>query len=310
MIIKIRAAAIVCAVLAASAAAAQEMEPRAYSPSPVGMSYVVVSSSWSSGSVIFDPTLPITDVHANVDGITVAVGHTFDLFGRLGQISAALPYVRGDLTGQIQEQAASTSRSGLSDLRLRLSVNLLGNPAMSPRDFARSPRRTILGASVSVAAPSGQYYPGKLINLGNNRWAVKPEVGVSVPYRRLDADAYVAVWLFTNNDDFYPGGHLRAQDAVVSLQAHVSYTLRPRLWIAGDATWYAGGQTRVDDGAPSTSVQNTRAGVTLSIPVAARSSFKIAYGNGVIVRSGTNFSTVAIAWQLLFPPRPSRPASP
>ena len=191
MIARIGAAAIVCAVLAAPLAAAQEMEPRAYSPSPVGMSYVVVSSSWSSGSVVFDPTLPITDVHANVDGITVAVGHTFDLFGRLGQISAALPYVRGDLTGQIQEQAASTSRSGLSDARFRLSVNLLGNPAMSPRDFARSPRRTILGASVSVAAPTGQYYPGKLINLGNNRWAIKPEVGVSVPYRRLDADAYV-----------------------------------------------------------------------------------------------------------------------
>jgi len=291
------------AVLAARPVLAQDMEPKAYSASPVGVNYFVTSSSWSSGSVVFDPTLPVTDVHADVRGIVVAVGHSFHLFGDLAVVTAALPYVSANVTGRVQEQAAATARSGLGDARIKLSVNLRGNPAMSLREFVKAPRRTIVGASVTVSAPAGQYYPGKLINVGNNRWAFKPEVGVSIPIRRLDADAYVGAWLFTRNGDFYPGGRVRSQDSVLALQAHVSYTLRPRLWIAGDSTWYSGGRTRVDDEEPSASVNNARLGVTLSLPVGTRSSFKVAYGNGVVVRTGTDFSTVGVAWQVIWPPR-------
>jgi hypothetical protein len=284
-------------------AAAQDMEPKAYSASPVGVTFAVVSFTSSSGAIVFDPTLPITDVHADVDGAIVAVGRSFNLFGDLAVITAAAPYVLATVTGKIQEVAAETSRSGLGDARFKLSVNLLGNPAMTGREFVKARRRPIVGASLLVAAPTGQYYPGKLINLGNNRWAFKPEAGVSIPYRRLDADAYLGVWAFTANKDFYPGGLRRSQDPVVAFQAHVSYTIKPRLWVAGDSTWYFGGSTRVNDGDPSTSINNARAGVTGSIPVGRRSSLKVAYGSGVVVRTGTNFSTVAVAWQVLWPPR-------
>ena len=287
-------------VLNAGVARAQDMEPNAYSAVPVGANFVVASYIWSRGSVVFDPTLPITDVQADVGGLVIAAGRSFDLFGDVARVSAAVPYVRADLTGKIQEQAASTSRSGLGDARIKLSVNLVGNPAMSPREFARSPRRTIVGASVAVQAPSGQYYDSKLINLGNNRWAFKPEVGVSVPIRRLDADVYVGTTFFTRNDDFYPGGLARTQNPVVAVQAHLSYTLRPRLWIAGDSTWYAGGSASVEGGAPSTPVSNSRAGVTLSLPVAARYSVKVSYASGLFVRTGTNFTTVAVAMQALW----------
>src|SRR5262249_58417934 len=120
-------------------------------------------------------------------------------------------------------------RSGLADARFRLSVNLRGNPAMSAREFIRAPRRTIVGASLTVSAPAGQYYDTKLINIGNNRWAFKPEVGISVPIRKLDADMYFATWLFTANDDFYPGGRERSQDPMFTIQAHLSYSFKPRL---------------------------------------------------------------------------------
>jgi len=36
------------------------------------------------------------------------------------------------------------------------------------------------------------------------------------------------------------------------------------------------------------------------VPFGGRYSVKVAYGNGVIVRTGTNFSTVAVAWQVLW----------
>jgi hypothetical protein len=289
-----------CACVPAEQAAAQDMEPKAYSASPVGANFFVGSYSWSTGAVVFDPTLPLTDVHADVQGFVAAVGHSFDLFGNLALGTVALPYVLADVTGKIQEQAAATSRSGLADARFKLSVNLRGNPALSAREFARAPRRTIIGASLSVSAPAGQYYDTKLINLGNNRWAFKPEIGISVPIRRVDADAYLGATFFTRNDDFYPGGRARSQEAVLAAQAHVSYTLRPRLWLAFDTTWYAGGSARVEEGDASIPVNNSRAGVTLSMPVGSRYSFKIAYGSGVIVRTGTNFTSVAVAMQALW----------
>ena len=286
--------------LLAVPAAAQDMEPKAYSASPVGANFLIAGYTWSNGAVVFDPTLPVTDVHANVEGGVLGVGHSFDLFGNLALASVALPYATADLTGKIGEQAASASRSGLADARLRLSVNLIGNPAMSLREFVRAPRRTIVGVSLTAAAPSGQYYDWKLVNIGTNRWSFKPEVGVSIPVRKLDLDAYVGVTLFASNDDFYPGGQLRTQDAITSVQAHVSYTFRSRLWLALDSTWYSGGQAQVNGGDPSSPVNNSRLGATLSLPVGARYSLKLSAGSGVTVRTGTNFNTVAVVWQALW----------
>ena len=296
-----RAVASACLIVAMTAAArAQDMEPKAYSASPVGANFLVGSYSRSTGDVLFDPTLPITDVHARIDGLALAVGHSFDLFGDLALVTVALPYAWADVTGKVQEQAGEVTRSGLADARFKLSVNLAGNPAMSAREFARAPRKTIVGVSLTVQAPSGQYYDTKLINLGNNRWAFKPEVGLSIPIRRLDADIYAGGWFFTANNDFYPGGLERTQSPIATLQAHLSYTLKPRLWVALDSTWYSGGGTQVAGGAPAEGVNNSRAGVTLSMPVGRRYSFKVAYASGVTVRTGTDFTTVAVAWQALW----------
>jgi hypothetical protein len=266
----------------------------------VGANFLVGSFTRSSGAVVFDPTLPVSDVNATVDGYALAVGHSFGLFGDLALVTVGLPYVTADITGKIQEQAASTSRSGLADARLKFSINLIGNPAMHASEFVKAPRKMIVGASVLVQAPTGQYYPTKLINIGNNRWAVKPEVGVSIPIRRVDADLYAGGWFFSSNDAFYPGTLMRTQDPVLAVQAHVSWTLRPRAWVAFDSTWYSGGSSRVADGAASSGVNNSRAGVTLSLPAGRRYSLKIAYGSGVTVRTGTNFTTWAVAWQALW----------
>jgi hypothetical protein len=287
-------------LVAATAASAQEMEPKAYSASPVGATFLVAAASRNTGSVVFDPTLPIRDVEARVGGIALGIGTTFGLAGKLALVSAVLPYARGELSGVVGEDARTITRSGLADSRVRLSVNLRGNPAMRLREFVKAPRRTIVGASVTAVAPSGQYDRTRLINLGTNRWAFKPEVGVAVPRGPWDVDAYLGVWLFTPNRDFYPGGLTRKQDAVLSLQGHVSYTFKPRLWLAVDSTWYSGGSARVEGGEPVGSVSNSRLGATLSIPAGRAQSFKLSYSAGVAVRTGTDFRTLALGWQWLW----------
>ena len=52
------AVAFIC-VLGGAAAYPQDMEPRAYSASPVGVNFLVVSYSRSAGAIVFDPSLNI-----------------------------------------------------------------------------------------------------------------------------------------------------------------------------------------------------------------------------------------------------------
>lgn len=279
---------------------AQDMEPKAYSASPVGANFLVVVFGRSTGSIVFDPSVPITDVDATVGSGAVGIGHTFGLFGKLTLLSAALPYARGHLTGKVGGVESETRRSGLADARLKFSMNLRGNPAMSPAAFAKAPRRTIVGASLTVAAPTGQYYDTKLINVGTNRWGFKPEIGISFPKGRWDLDAYLGAWWFTSNPSFYPGGLRRTQDPIVSLQVHGAYTFPSRIWVAIDSTWYTGGTSQVEGSDPVGRLNNSRLGATLSLPIGRRQSVKVAYSSGVSVRSGTDFRTFAIAWQILY----------
>ena len=288
------------AMLCSIGAGAQELEPRAYSASPIGTNFLVVGIGRSSGDVVFDPTVPITDVHADINAATLGAGRTFNLAGHLLLATVALPYVWGEITGKVFEQAASTIRSGLGDARMKVSVNLRGTPALTPAEFAKAPRLTNVGMSLTVLAPAGQYYPGKLINIGTNRWAFKPEVGLSHPIGHWFLDAAGGVWLFTANDRFYQGDSTRTQDPLFVFQAHASYNVTRRAWAAVDGTWYGGAAVRVDGGPPTSRQNNARLGATLSVPVGASQSIKLGFSTGASTRTGSDFTTVAIAWQYLW----------
>ena len=190
-------------------------------------------------------------------------------------------------------------------MRLRVSLNLLGPGAMTREAFATAPRKTILGLSLTVQAPTGQYDETRLINLGTNRWAFKPEVGVSVPAGRWFLDLYAGAWFFTSNEEFYPGESTRRQEPLGSLQAHASYTFKSRAWLAFDATWYGGGESTIDDGPPSIRQSNTRLGGTCSLPITPSQSIKIAASTGAAARTGTDFDTYLVGWQMTWFDRPA-----
>ena len=297
----VRAAIALVPLLSAVPVAAQDLDPRAYAKIPVNSTVAIAGFGFSSGSVLTDPTLPVQNVEATLSTPSVGVARSFGLFGKTAQALVALPYSWAEVTGEINEQAARTTRSGLADMRLRLSVLLAGAPAMTPQQLAKSPRKPIVGASLTVSAPTGQFYPQKFINLGTNRWAFKPEVALSYPIgTRWLADVYASAWLFTANDAFYPGTSTRSQSPVGALQAHISYSFTPRAWVAFDSTWYSGGQASVNEGPAGESLSATRIGATLAFPVGSRHGLKIAYSTGAIVRFGANFDTFSVGWQTVW----------
>jgi Putative MetA-pathway of phenol degradation len=289
--------AVVVALFSSARAWTQDLEPRVYSASPVGTSFLQFGFGRSNGDVTFDPTIPITNVQATLYSPSVAVSHTFGLFGRQTLLSAGVPYVWGNVTGDVGTQAGKVYRSGLADMRLRYSVNLHGSPALSPKEFASKHTGYIIATSLTVQPPSGQYGSTKLINLGTNRWALKPEVGFSYPVRRFYLDLYAGAWFFSDNNSYYPGSANRSQEPLTALQAHVSYTLRRGLWAALDSTWYGGGANSVNGAPPSERQSNSRIGATVSLPLPARQSIKVAYSSGVSGTIGAKFTTLTISWQ-------------
>ncbi len=227
-------------------AAAQDLEPRAYSPSPVGANFFIASYGYQSGNVLFDSAVPITDAEVKLNSSVMVYGRTFGVLGRSASAFAALPYVWGEASGQVLEEQRTITRSGLADLRMRFAMNIVGGKALTPREFAVRKPSTTLGASLTVVAPTGQYDPAKLVNIGSNRWSFKPEVGLSHPIGRWYFELYGGVWLFTDNKNFF-GGSLREQKPIATIQTHVSYTVRPRLWVSANATYFTGGRTVINE---------------------------------------------------------------
>jgi len=286
--------------LAITGARAQEMEPRAFSPSPVGAHFFGIAVANSSGDVLLDPTVPITDVHADVWTIGIGYGQSYGLGGLGGLWSVAVPIAQARVSGVVGEDARSVRRQGLADIRLRASLNLIGGKALTPAEFVKAPKKTVFGVALTVQSDTGEYDATKLINLGTNRWAFKPEVGVSAPVGHWLFEGALGAWFFTNNNAFYPGSAHKSQDPLTSLQAHVAYTFRPHMWLAFDATWYGGGEVIINDGPPSERFDNSRFGLTYALPVTKTHSLKFAGSRGVSARTGSNFTTFIMAWQVVW----------
>lgn len=280
----------------ANTAAAQEMEPRTYSPAPSGTQFVLLSYGHQSGDVLLDSSLPLKDVTVKLNVASFGYGRTFNFAGRQANVAVLVPYIWGTAQGTIFEDQINVRRSGGGDLRVRFSTLLKGGEALAPKEFAQRKPTTIIGASVSIVVPTGQYDPARLVNPGSNRWAFKPEIGISKPNGRWTFEGMGGIWLFTTNKSFL-GNSRRSQKPMASFQGSVIYTLRPRMWISGNATFYRGGSTVLNDTANEDLQRNARIGATFSYPLNRQQSFKVAWAKGVTTRIGGNLNTIVVGWQ-------------
>ena len=291
---------------------AQDLTPRAYVITPVHTNTVVLTYSFKDGSVLFDPTLPITNSTGTLNVTICSFYHTLSFFGHSANITAILPYTVGTFQGDVNGKPGSIYRSGLLDSSFRFSVNLKGGPAMTVKEFSAWRQKTIVGASVRVEAPTGQYDPTKLVNPGTNRWAIKPEIGLSRRVGKWIFDGYAGVWFFTANPEFFshnsvsPGVNSLGQAPIGSLETHVSYDFKQRLWASFDWNyWYGGNRTLNGKVTPNSLQANSRIGATASVPLNKHQSLKFSYSYGDVVRIGGNYHSVAIAWQYIWFGRPN-----
>jgi hypothetical protein len=286
----------VAVVAFGSRASAQELEPRAYTNAPVGLNFLIAGYTYSHGGVAVDPSVPLTDASIRIDTAVFAYARSLDVAGLSGKFDIVLPYAWLSGSAQYAGEPREREVAGLADPRLRVSVNLYGAPALSVPEFASYRQDVIAGASLSVTAPLGQYDSDKLVNIGTNRWSVKPELGISKAVGPMTLELATAVTFYTANDNFF-GGSTVEQDPIYSVQGHLTYSLAAGAWAAVNATYYTGGRSTVD-GVPGDDLQeNTRVGATFAYPVDRHHSLKLYASTGVSTRTGSDFDTVGIAWQ-------------
>ncbi len=287
--------AALAALLAPLGASAQELTPGAYWPLPTGLNIVTVIDNVNWGDVTFDPSLPVEDARATINTLAAAYTRAIAIAGRSANVGIQVPLTSGHVEGLYRGAPTQVDRFGLADPRFRLAVNLYGATAMAPKEFASYKWRTLVGASLSVAPPLGQYDDTKVINLGTNRWSVKPEIGLSRAKGRWVTELMAAVWLFTDNTDFLQTG-TREQAPIGAAQAHLTYRFSPRVWLAGDATFYTGGRTTVN-GAQNVDLQkNSRVGSTFSWAFDQHHSMRASYSRGAYTTIGADFTSVAVGY--------------
>lgn len=282
----------------------QDLAPRAYVITPLHSNAITLTYSYYTGSLLLDGALPVTGATGKINIPILAYYHSLNFFGRSANILATLPYGVAHLQGQVAGAEAHLYRSGLLDSVYRFSVNLKGGPAMPVEDFRKWRQKMLIGVSLRIVAPTGQYDSTKLINWGNNRWGFKPEIGYSQRWGHWVVDAYGAAWFYTTNPEFFsnnqyfPGTRTQSENPVAVVEGHLSYDFKPRLWVSLDVNFWHGGETSLNGVPnPQTVQRNSRIGATVAIPITKHQSLKASYNNGAYINYGGNFQDISIAWQ-------------
>ena len=275
---------------------AQQLEPRTYTNTPVGMNFLIAGYGYATGSIVSDPSIPLQNADIQNHEVVLAYARSLDVWGMSGKVDVILPYAWASGTAEFAGEFHERSVSGWGDLRLRFSVNFYGAPALSLKEFLDYKQDFILGASLQITVPLGQYDAERLFNIGMNRWTIKPELGISKAVGPLILELAAGASFYTDNDEFL-GDRTRTQDPLYSLQGHIIYSLHSGIWFALDGTYYAGGSTSIDGMKEGDRLNNSRAGLTVAVPVTRHYSLKFYASTGVSARTGGDFDAVGVAWQ-------------
>jgi Putative MetA-pathway of phenol degradation len=299
----LRPSAQVLALLAGAAilapalpAGGQEIEPRAFSNAPVGVNFLVGGYAFTSGSLSTDPAVPVRNAQLETSSGVLAYVRAIDLWGMSAKVDAILPYTRLSGTADFAGRQIERKVDGFGDARFRLSVNFYGAPALTPQEFTAYRQDLIIGASLQVSAPTGQYDPSRVVNLGTNRWSLRPEIGASKALGRLTLELAAGATVYTENTNFL-GGNRRSEDPIYGLQSHVIYNFRSGIWASADVTWFTGGRTSINGERNSDLQRNWRLGATVSVPLSERYSLRFSGSGGVAARTGNNYTLVGVALQ-------------
>ena len=259
---------------------AQELEPRRWSHLPTGINFLGAGYSYTRADIFFDPVLRIEDAEMEMHTWGVKYTRAFELLQKSARIDFTQGYQEGRWKGLLNGAPASTKRSGLTDSVLRFAINFYGAPPLEIKEFktyrAKVDVETIFGTALAIHLPTGDYMSDKLINLGTNRFTFRPQLGVVHNRGKWSFELTGAVWLYTDNNDFYNGRKLE-KDPYFTSQIHLVYTFRPGLWASASAGYGYGGKSTLDGVEKNDRRENLAWALSAGCPITRQLGIKFVY---------------------------------
>ena len=138
------------------------------------------------GSVLTDPSLPLENVSNEAHVGVFAYATTLNVLGKSAKFDVIVPYTSLAAKGLVFGMPRERYVTGFADPAFRFSMNFIGAPALTAAEFKDYRQDFILGASLRVTAPLGQYDSDKLVNIGTNRWSLQTRDRLFESVRALD----------------------------------------------------------------------------------------------------------------------------
>ncbi|MFC7338835.1 transporter [Haloferula chungangensis] len=280
-------------VLSATLSSGQDLQPRRWGHFPMDTNFAGVLYGYTSADLYLNPSLRVEN--ATLDKHTAAFSYvrSFELLGKSARFDLVQAYQDGRWEGVVDGVDTSTSRTGFSDTALRFSMNLYGAPPLSGEEYLkyRAEKRdceTIVGAALIVVLPTGHYLKDRLLNLGENRFTIRPQIGMVHSRGPWSFELTGSVWFYTDNDSFFNGSTLE-QDPLWSFQSHVVYTFRPGFWLATGAAFGTDGQSTLDGNRLNDYKNNFLWGTSLGMSISPKLGFQLTYiSSKTLERSGAD----------------------
>ena len=296
-----RSLAIFALLVSTAQAAAQDLEPRRWTALPAGVNVVAAGYVGLQGDVIFDPALKIEG--AEVSGHVVAVSYvrSFKIGNKLGRFDAVVPWQNMRWEGLLDGAPATAERVGLADPILRFSILLAGVPAADGAQDEGKKSNTIFGVAIAVSVPVGEYSSASLLNLGQNRGFVRPQLGVLHTRGKWSNELTGSTFIYGENDDFFGDVKLK-QDPLYAIQGHVIRVFdKPGYWIALSTGYGWKGETIVNGTRSGDSQKRWLSSLAYGIPLGKNQGISFAYlRDRTKTDNGANVDSLAVGWSMVF----------
>ena len=299
-----RALALLGLLLVALPCHGQDIEPRRWSHLPLDANFLGVAYVYTNGDIFLNPVLQIEDGGFDLKTYSLKYIRSFELFDKSARIDITQNYQSGEWSGLQAGQPISTERDGWADTTVRFAVNLIGAPPLAGKEFVEYRQHaeceTIIGVGLAADLPTGEYLDDKLINLGNNRFAIRPQLGAVHTRGKWTGELTTSVNFFTDNDDFFNGKQLE-QDPVFFAQGHLIYNFTPGLWISSSVGYFCGGQSTIDGTTSDDRKSDLGWAISMGVPITRNFGLKITYiGIRTLTSIGTDTDTFALGCSVMW----------
>ena len=290
---------------------AEASTPRGYKTVPTGYNLFEIIYGYTEG----EKTDPLTGGMLSIDRHTTILRYVryFDWNGRFSGFAFLLPVVDQELSIPPNPLGlGNQSQSGIGDPTFVIASNIFGQPAMDLQEYiahyksGKPVHESSMNWSLWITAPTGKYEPTSLVNAGENRWTVKPEINFTHIADKVWFETNAAVSFFTDNTEYLVNGRLE-KDPLLTLEAHLSVDVPIKLtstttipaWASLSLYGYIGGETSVNGVSADDAANDWALSTNLYLRVHKQYAFRLFYTK-TIKHEPTSFDTDTAGFRLTY----------